>query len=195
MSTDEKDLAISVTRLLESVKAGEDGALDRLFQHVYPELKRLAGSVISRRAKGPNTPSATTLVHHACVRLLLRDAMDVDSKRRFFGLFCRAMEDEWVERARHDLAKKRKPIGTREELTDFAAEIRMPTMEFDDLRQALSELAKHDSEAAELVSLRFYCAASLQEAAEITGTSLSTVRRNWNYAKAWLHERLTRDKG
>lgn len=181
--------------MLESVRAGDDSALDRLFHHVYPELKRLAASVLAHRASGPNSPNATTLVHQACVRLLLRDALDATNKRHFFGLFCRAMEDEWVELARHDLAKKRKPTGTREELTDFAAEIRMPTMEFDDLRLALSELAKHDSEAAELVSLRFYCAASLQEAAEITGTSVASVRRNWNYAKAWLHERLTRDQG
>ncbi|MGD2109532.1 MAG: ECF-type sigma factor [Phycisphaerae bacterium] len=183
----------TITLLIRDARAGDASAWDRLFRVVYPDLKQLAQSILARRARAPGAPKATTLVQDACRRLLERDAFDAASRRHFFRLFCRAMEDEWVERARHDLAVKRQPKGVREPLTDFVAEIPSSTLDFSDLRVALHELSGHDAEAAEVVALRFYCGATLQETAGIMGSTLAVVRRNWSYAKAWLHERLTRD--
>lgn len=185
--------AKTITSLIRKVRAGDRAALDKLFKLVYPDLKRLARKILSQRSRGANMPNATTLVHDACHRLIERDALDAESRRHFFRLFCRAMEDEWVERARHDLARKRRAPGVREPLSDVVAEIRPPGIEFPELREALQELGRHDAEAAEVVALRFYCGASLKEAATLMGSTLAIVRRNWSYAKAWLHERLTRD--
>lgn len=181
----------TITTLLGQVRAGQDGALDRLFHLVYPDLKRLAHHVLSHRAQGPNFPSATTLVHDACTRLLDRDALDAQNRRHFFRLFCRAMEDEWVERARHDLAQKRQPKGLRESLTDLEIGIDDADVDFLQLQKALSDLWSQDAEAAEVVALRFYCGTTLEETAEIMGSTVAIVRRNWSYAKAWLHDRLT----
>lgn len=188
-----EDSSSAITLLLQEVRAGNGNALNRLFQLVYPDLKRLAQSILARRAHGPNTPKATTLVQDACRRLLERDALDAVNRRHFFRLFCRAMEDEWVERARHDMAIKRHAKGKREPLTDFVADLHPASIDYSDLREALGELALIDAEAAEVVALRFYCATTLRDTADIMGCTLAIVRRNWSYAKAWLHERLTHE--
>jgi DNA-directed RNA polymerase specialized sigma24 family protein len=39
--------------------------------------------------------------------------------------------------------------------------------------------------------LRFFGALSLEEAAEVVQISVSTVRRDWRIAQAWLHQQLS----
>lgn len=107
-----------------------------------------------------------------------------------FGLFCRAMEDEWVEQARYDLAQKRQPAGHREPLTDLAKEMTDAPFDFEKLRLAIRELGGIDPDAAEIVMLRYYADATLRQVAEITGTTLGVVRGKWSYAKAWLVGRM-----
>jgi len=178
--------------LIDRVLAGDAAARDELFRRLQPELKRLAKKIVLTRSHGAPGQSATTLFQNASRRLLERDALDAGSRREMFKLFCRAMEDEWVEQARHDLAQKRQPPGRREPLIDFAKDMSDAPFDFEKLRLAIRELGGIDPDAAEIVMLRYYADASLREAAEVTGTTLGVVRRKWEYAKAWLHERLTR---
>lgn len=179
------------TVLIDRVLAGDAAARDELFRRLQPELKRLAQSIVQRRSHGVPGPSATTLFQSASRRLLERDALDAGSRREMFGLFCRAMEDEWVEQARHDLAQKRQPPGRREPLIDFAKDMTDAPFDFEKLRLAIRELGGIDPDVAEIVMLRYYADASLREVAEITGTTLGVVRGKWSYAKAWLIDRMT----
>lgn len=192
MHRDEDILLSTVSDLLRHVRNARPGSLDQLFDHVYPDLKRLAGRILDRRARGHRSVSATTLVNGACVRLLKADALRAEDRRHFFRLFCRAMENEWIDRARHDLALKRGGKRVRESLDDVILEPSPASSAFLDLRDSLAEFARVDPEAAEVVHLRYYCNATLKDTAQIMGCSLATVRSNWDYAKSWLLERLTR---
>ena len=51
---------------------------------------------------------------------------------------------------------------------------------------ALTELAKEDAPAAEVVKLRFYAGLSIPETAHALGISRATAYRHWTYARAWL---------
>jgi predicted DNA-binding protein (UPF0251 family) len=42
------------------------------------------------------------------------------------------------------------------------------------------------------VELRFFGGLSVEEAAEVLGVSRTTLKRNWNVAKAWLARELSR---
>jgi RNA polymerase sigma factor (TIGR02999 family) len=55
-----------------------------------------------------------------------------------------------------------------------------------DLDDALSKLSAADPNAAELVKLRVFAGMTIEEVAEVQGTSPRTVKRNWAYARAWL---------
>jgi RNA polymerase sigma factor (sigma-70 family) len=58
------------------------------------------------------------------------------------------------------------------------------------LDDALGALEKLDARQARIVELRFFGGLSLEEAAEVTRVSVSTVRRDWRMAQAWLHQQL-----
>ena len=51
---------------------------------------------------------------------------------------------------------------------------------------ALSRLSQQDFEAAELVKLRYFTGFSIDEIAQMTGTSRTVAYGQWEYAKAWL---------
>lgn len=193
MQNEHDPILSTISHLLIEVRDARPGAMDDLFKRVYPDLRRLANHILDRRARGHRAVSATTLVHSACARLMKPDALHVQDRRHFFRLFCRAMENEWIDRVRRSLAFKRGGNLQKEALIDLPCECSSDAAEFLDLRAALAELNKVDADAAEVANLRYYCNATLEETAEIMGCSFATVRRNWSYAKSWLHERLTRE--
>ena len=58
---------------------------------------------------------------------------------------------------------------------------------------ALNRLAEMDPQQARVVELKFFSGFSIEEAAEVLSVSISTVKRDWRSAKAWLRHEL--DKG
>ncbi|MFN2393928.1 MAG: ECF-type sigma factor, partial [Pyrinomonadaceae bacterium] len=40
--------------------------------------------------------------------------------------------------------------------------------------------------------LRYFSGLSIEETAEVLNVSNVTIRRDWNMAKAWLHQEITR---
>jgi DNA-directed RNA polymerase specialized sigma24 family protein len=58
------------------------------------------------------------------------------------------------------------------------------------LDEALTRLAEFDPQQAQLVELRFFGGLSIEESAGVLGVSRTTLKRNWNLAKAWLAREL-----
>jgi RNA polymerase sigma-70 factor (ECF subfamily) len=52
--------------------------------------------------------------------------------------------------------------------------------------ELLVRLHRVDAQAARVVELKFFAGMKDHEAAEAMGVSLSTVRRHWGFARAWL---------
>jgi RNA polymerase sigma factor (sigma-70 family) len=70
-----------------------------------------------------------------------------------------------------------------------------PAWDVLDLDEALQALARRDPDKAQLVKLRLFAGLSVEEAAEALGISRSKAYRDWTYARAWLHGRLTNKAG
>ena len=47
-----------------------------------------------------------------------------------------------------------------------------------------------NARAARAVELRFFVGLTQQEIAEIQALDVATIKRDWTFAKAWLHSRL-----
>ena len=62
------------------------------------------------------------------------------------------------------------------------------------LDESLARLAQHEPIAARVVELRFFGDLMDSEIAEVLEISDRTVRRHWNYAKAWLYRALNDDE-
>jgi len=65
-----------------------------------------------------------------------------------------------------------------------------PDLDVIALDSALEELTATEPESARVVELRYFGGLSIEETAEVMGTSASSVTRLWTYARAWLFRSL-----
>ena len=187
MSAADQPEAGEVTRILHAVQAGGAGAGDALMEVVYEELRRIARAKMQVEPPG-QTLQATALVHEAWLRL---GDGEFNNRAHFFAAAAEAMRRILVERARR---KSRVKHGAGAEHCDFdGAEIAAPLANGDELlavHEALDQLALHDGRKAALVKLRYFAGLSFDEAAEALGISVPTAKRDWAYARAWLHHAI-----
>jgi RNA polymerase sigma-70 factor (ECF subfamily) len=60
------------------------------------------------------------------------------------------------------------------------------------LDQALDRLTQRDPRQSQIVELRFFAGLTEEEAAEVLGVSVRTVKREWNVARAWLYKEFSK---
>ena len=58
------------------------------------------------------------------------------------------------------------------------------------LDDALNELAKVDPRKSQVVELRFFGGLTWEGIAEETGFAPATVKRDWGFARRWLHKAI-----
>ncbi|HRX85164.1 MAG TPA: sigma-70 family RNA polymerase sigma factor, partial [Phycisphaerae bacterium] len=56
---------------------------------------------------------------------------------------------------------------------------------------ALARLSTLDERQGQIVELRFLGGLTVDEVAEVTGLSVSTIEREWRMARAWLRRELS----
>lgn len=183
-----------VSQLLVRWRAGDQEALAALLPLVYKELRDIARYHLQRERPGHTLQSAA-LVHEAYLRLLDQRPFETENRAHFLAVASRLMRQILVDYARSHGAAKR-GADLRVELD---AALVLPQMKGADviaLDDALSDLAKLDEQQSRIVELRFFGGLAIEEIAEALGISASTVKREWNVAKAWLARQMkTRDRG
>lgn len=146
------------------------------------------------RLSPDQTLQPTALVHEAYLRLVGDRPVEWANRAHFFAAAATAMRDIIVERARrrarirHGAGRKRIPL----EAADESAGEAPSDGEFDFLAldEALKRFAAVDPRRAQVVMLRFFAGLSVEDASAATGSSTATVKRDWNYARAWLHDAM-----
>lgn len=177
-----------VTRLLQAVNRGDSGAAEHLAPLVYSELRRLAAAKMAREQSG-HTLQATALVHEAWMRL---GQGVLANRAHFFAAAAEAMRRILVDRARRKSREKRGG-GDVEHVDIDEVEIAAPAGNEEEtlaVNEALDQLAAAHPQKAELVKLRYFAGLSFEEVAEIMGMSLTTAKREWAYARGWLHRKI-----
>ena len=181
-----------VTALLLAWNKGDRDALEHLMPLVYQELHRIAAAHF-RRERPEHTLQATALVHEAYLKLVNQQHAHWENRTQFFAVAATMMRRVLVDHARAQAADKRGAGATRLSLCDVA-EPRAIGGEADvdvlALNEALDKLAALDPRQARVVELRFFGGLDLEETASATETSVTTVKRDWTMAKAWLYREL-----
>jgi RNA polymerase sigma factor (TIGR02999 family) len=156
-----------------------------LLPALYAELRRLAAALTAQR--GPaQTLTPTALVHEAYLRLVRGQDPGWQGPRHFFGAAAQAMREILIEQARRKGRQKRGGGGHRIELTEGLVWIEPPADDVVALDEAIRQLEKEDARLAEIVMLRYYSGLTVEETACVVGVSVSTLTRDWRYARAWL---------
>ena len=178
-----------VSQVLDAVRLGQRPA-DDLFPLVYERLRRLARYRLGRLPAG-HTLQPTALVHEAYFRLVGKRDPGWQNVGHFFFAAARAMHDVLVDHARQKQSLKRGGGRRRLNLDELTVAHEAPCEELLALSQALEELASRDARKHQQVLLRFFAGCTTEQVAAALQLSPRTVERDWRYARAWLHARLS----
>jgi RNA polymerase sigma-70 factor, ECF subfamily len=180
-----------VATLLGQLDVGNDKAVADLVVSLYSELRRLASSYL-RRERSDHTLQTTALVHEAYLRLADQREVHWKNKEQFMGVAAQLMRHILVDYSRGHDAQKRGKGFEKVFLEEAAGVSKGKAADVIALDEALNRLAEFDPQQARLVEVRFFGGLSLEESAAVLGVSRTTVKRNWNVAKAWLARELRR---
>ena len=110
-------------------------------------------------------------------------------RRHFFAVASRIIRHILVDHARRQTAEKR-DVRNEAPLEQALSIPVQPDLDLVALDEALEELGRTDSDKLRVVELRFFAGLSVEETAEVMGTSPATVKREWSFAKLWLYRHM-----
>jgi RNA polymerase sigma factor (TIGR02999 family) len=176
-----------ITRMIEAMRTGDAEAANHVIEAVYPELRKLAAHYM-RSERQDHTLQPTALVNEACLRLLGAGDVPFQNRAHFIAVAAQQMRRLLVDHARAHRARKRD--GVKMQL-DWAGELSIsPEQDVLAIHEALEKLEFADTRAAKVVELKFFGGFTDEEAAEVLGINVAMVRRDWQFARAWLLSRL-----
>jgi RNA polymerase sigma factor (TIGR02999 family) len=178
-----------ITQMLSEISAGDKEAPDRLLPLVYDELRRLAHAYM-KNERADHTLQATALVHEAYIQLVDWQNVSWQNRAQFFAVAAQIMRKVLVDYARGKNALKRGGGLSTIALDDGISFPSGNEVDLLSLDAALTELFSFDPQQARIVELRFFGGLTIEETASAMGISDSTVKRDWQIAKAWLHNRI-----
>jgi RNA polymerase sigma factor (TIGR02999 family) len=184
-----------IATLLQAVHSGDREALAALFPLVYDEL-----SVLAHRQRqswhGDLTLNTTAVVHEVYLKLLHQRQLPAESRAHFFAVAATAMRHILCNYARDRRTQKRggdvqhvtlepgHEVASRLELSDEQ------TDELTALDDALRRFEQIAERQARIVECRFFGGMSVEDTASALGISARTVKRDWNFARAWLRREM-----
>ena len=181
----------NVTHILSAIERGDPQSAEQLLPLVYDELRKLAAQRLAQEKPG-QTFQPTALVHEAYLRLV-GDGQPADWEGRghFFAAAAEAMRRILIDRAGRKATTKRGGGLRRIDIEQVSTADDGREPELLALDEALTELERHDPQAARLVKLRYFAGLSHQQAAQALGVSRRAADRLWSLARAWLYQRLS----
>ena len=183
---------MQITQLLKEWSDGNQAVLDELMPLVYDELRRQASRFLSKERKN-HTLQTTALIQEAYLKLLGHNQIEWQNRAHFFAIASTAMRRILVDYARERHREKRGGIAENLPLDEaFQIASNEKSVDLIALDEALNRLAKLDERQARVVELKYFSGLSNDETAEVLGVSNATVRLDWNLAKAWLKQEISK---
>jgi RNA polymerase sigma factor (TIGR02999 family) len=184
---------VEVTQLLKAWGSGDDRALERLVPVVESELHRLAHRFMAKENPG-HTLQTTALVNEVYLRLVDVHEVSWQDRAHFFAISARMMRRILTDFARSRNYQKRGGVALHVSFDEALAVSQEQHAEIVAIDDALVELAALDPRKSQVVELRFFGGLSVEETAEVLKVSPETVKRDWRFAKSWLHRVLSGEK-
>ena len=180
---------VPLTVLLNRMRSGDRQASDRAVEMVYTELHRIASGQLRRERPG-HTLQTTALVHEAYLRLIGSESLEIQNRGHFFAVASKQMRRILVDHARARQAARRGGGAVQVDLDDIQLGTETQNIDILQLDQALRELERLEPRAARVVELRYFGGYTDKEVVDALGVALATVRRDWEFARSWLFDRM-----
>ena len=198
MSDQHPEPEFEITRMLNRFNAGDESVQEDLIDRIYDVIHGFAERAMARERRD-HTLQATALVNETILKILHDGSLSGGDNRRFlYGIVCRTMWRILVNHARKrnrpsgpaGSGRKRVPLDWT--LESFEAKEKINVLE---LADALKQLESRGPRQYEVVTLHFFSGFKFKEIAEHLSVSLSTVEKDWSFARSWLLDNMERRDG
>lgn len=180
-----------ITTLIREARTGSAAAVDRLYELLYADLRRIAHAKLRHGDGGSGLLNTTALVHESYLRLVKLDKLQVHDRAHFLTYAARVMRSVVVDLVRELRAEKR---GDGQQLLtlDTAAAGAIPAGDAQILavHEALEELAAVDERLVRIVEMRYFVGLEMEEIAQALDIGKRTVERDWEKARSFLYAAL-----
>ncbi len=178
-----------ITVLLERMGAGDDKAMNELFDLVYDDIHRLAHAQL-RRLRPGDTINTTGLVHKLYIKLVDQSKAKFENRAHFFCVAAKAMRHIIYNYAKRKTAQKHGGGLRRINLEDIALATEEQAEVIVALDESMQRLAVMNERLSKVVELRFYGGMTEREIGHVLQINERTVRRDWSKAKIMLSRML-----
>jgi len=182
-----------ITQLLTRFRAGDTAAAEKLMPIIYDELRQVARRCLKQKSDN-HTLQPTELVHETYMRLFKPEAgegtTEWKDRTHFFAVAALQMRRILVDHARARQADKRGGDRQQVELTEADGNSSPLNVDLVALDEALLLFEQEHPRAAKVVELRYFGGMTEKEVAEALEISVTTLKREWAFARAWLLKRL-----
>ncbi len=183
-----------ITGLLRRMQRGDQAAGEQAVQLVYGELHRIAARELRGERPG-HLLQTTALIHEAFARLSGAQTLEIENRSHFFAIASQQMRRILVDYARASQSQRRGGGTVCVGLEGVQVGLNPRGIDLLALDEALDELQRIDARAAQVVELRFFGGYTDGEVVEALGVSFATVRRDWEFARSWLFDRIQGSPG
>jgi RNA polymerase sigma factor (TIGR02999 family) len=184
-----KKIPQNITLMLNDLSNGNTIVIEQILPLVYDELRKISSKYLSDEYR-KHTFQTTELVHEAYIKLIGNQSISWQSRAHFFGIAARTMRQILV-----DYARKRKSLKRGSGKTEFSLDdTQIVAGESDEqilaLDEALKKLENVEERSSKIVELRYFSGLTIDETAKLLNISAATVKREWQFAKAWLYREI-----
>ena len=183
---------MDLTGLLQAWGDGDPDALAILAPLVHQELRDLARRILAEENHNRGW-RATELIQECYLRLLDWRAVKWQNRAHFFATTAGMMRRVLVDAARARRRMKRGGGVDPVPLDGIDVAASVPDVDLLALDHALDALASWNARASRVVELRFFGGLTVAQTAEALDVSVRTVINDWNAARAWLFDELSRN--
>jgi RNA polymerase sigma factor (TIGR02999 family) len=178
--------------LIRRMRDGDAAATERVFALLYADLRRKAAYYMRRESPG-QTLQPTALVHEAFLKIFAGKPIEWQDRAHLLAGAARQMRLILVDQARRRKAQKRVAPGMELPLPADNAKAGARFENVLIVNEALEDLEGPFPRAARVVELKTFGNLTEPEIARALNISVSTVKKDWTFASAWLRRRLRED--
>jgi RNA polymerase sigma factor (TIGR02999 family) len=179
-----------INALLHAWSQGDRAAQEQLWQIVFQQLRHLARRQLNME-NADHSLESCALVNEVFVRIQALSNPDWETSAQFFATCAKVMRHVLVDHARTRLCLKRPGNREKISLDEIVLISDAKSEQLISLDEALNQLAIIHQRKSDVVEMRFFGGLSENEIAEILKVSSMTVKRDWNFARAWLEAVLS----
>jgi RNA polymerase sigma-70 factor (ECF subfamily) len=178
-----------ITDLLQRACDGDADATQELMPLVYSELRRIAGQYL-RKERKDHTLQPTALVNEVYLRMFGNTALKVADRAHFLAIASQMMRRILVDYARTRGSEKRGGGLRRVDETFRVGKDDRDALPLLELDRAIDALAAENPVLARAIEMRYFGGLTAEEASNVTGRSVHSVRHDLRFAQAWLRRAL-----